>query len=177
MILWHFRWQQVAKASAAMLSATFSRQILVSAPNRCILSEPKQEGEPRQIVHWNIFKENYKTDCWKHRFIDPWEMSYQFPTYNIWTHVMNQVYKHSFWNCFQVNITEHFLWWCHETTNHYLCLNELDHHHIRCRCWFIFVWRKHELISPCTGSTVITSYEQIASCAGTQYLLQASKYC
>ena len=35
----------------------------------------------------------------------------------------------------------------------------------------IFVWRKHENISGCTGIRVITIYERIASCVGTQYRL------
>ena len=32
----------------------------------------------------------------------------------------------------------------------------------------IFVWRKHEITSKRTGSRVNSSYERIASCAGTQ---------
>ena len=38
----------------------------------------------------------------------------------------------------------------------------------------IFIWRKHENMSPCTGNRVITSYERIASCAGTQFRSWAS---
>ena len=38
----------------------------------------------------------------------------------------------------------------------------------------IFVWRKHENMSPCTGSSVNTSYERVASCAGCQFLTRAS---
>ena len=38
----------------------------------------------------------------------------------------------------------------------------------------IFIWRKHENMSPCTGNRVITSYERIASCAGTQFRSLAS---
>ena len=40
---------------------------------------------------------------------------------------------------------------------------------------FFFVWRKYENMSPCTGSTVITSYDQIVSCAGTQFGWWASE--
>ena len=39
----------------------------------------------------------------------------------------------------------------------------------------IFVWRKHENISPCTDSRVNTSYERIASCAGCQFRTRASE--
>ena len=48
-----------------------------------------------------------------------------------------------------------------------------------------FVWRKHENMSPCTGSRVNTSYERIASRAGSLFRTQdpesqgnsATKYC
>ena len=39
----------------------------------------------------------------------------------------------------------------------------------------IFVWRKQENISPCTGSRMITSFERIASSAGTQFRSQTSE--
>ena len=39
----------------------------------------------------------------------------------------------------------------------------------------LFLWRKHDNISPCTGSRVITSFERIASCAGTQFRSRASE--
>ena len=42
------------------------------------------------------------------------------------------------------------------------------------RMVIIFVWKKHENMFPCTGSRVITSYEWIASCAGTRFRSQAS---
>ena len=38
----------------------------------------------------------------------------------------------------------------------------------------IFVWRKHEDMSQCTGSKVNTSNEWIASCAGSQFSMRAS---
>ena len=33
----------------------------------------------------------------------------------------------------------------------------------------IFIWRKHENMSPYTDSRVITSYERIAPCSGTEF--------
>ena len=37
------------------------------------------------------------------------------------------------------------------------------------QAYIIFVWRKHENMSPCTGSRVYFRHQWIASCAGTQF--------
>ena len=48
-------------------------------------------------------------------------------------------------------------------------------HTMNCRN-IIFVWRRHENMSPCTGSRVMTSYERITSCAATQFRSRASEF-